>query len=726
MFFPFSKQMTTFKRKGEIRMKKKFLFCCLFLLTSLIFLTVGKNAKAVTGSGTKDDPYLISTANDLRAVGADLTGHYKQMNDIDLKHELFPVIAATNNPGFQGSYDGQNYKIENLKISVESHYMGLFGKCKNAEIKDIKLINPEIEYTGTSTGPIIAGIAASADNSKITNCSVTGEGYIKNLYIGGGIVGELTDSTITNCHVSVPIMNNSTTGGIAGTCKGTSIIENCYTTNDMITSSSSSSRVGGIVGSYPGNNLTISKCYSTGKLTSYALAGGIVGSGTNSTLKIENCFSISDIKVVQTQYGSTKKAGGLVGSVIMPKLVNCYFAGTLDAKDNYGLIERVTDKGAITDCYFDGEKNNNVTNYSYSKITSAMLKQSTYANWDFNKIWAIKEDCTYPYLKDLPMPEGVAVVPIDVEAESITVTPSSKHMDLYDVLDLKYEILPKNAADTPVTFSTSDSSVAVINKNNQVIAVGNGNAVVTLTTENGKKAECKITVGTGEDELKVEEISLNPTLKVMDVNDTFQLSVSITPANATNKAIRWVSTNPDVFTVDPDGKVTAKGVGFGSVVALSKSGCQLAFCNILVKGTSTNLALGAMASASSYYTYKNSPPQDTYIASKGNDGDADTYWKLSNNNDGEMFYMLTFPKKTLLNTIKIKEHGSEINDYKIQIWDKDDWVDVKTGTGIEDNGSYDLGTYYTKKIRLFITSRVSEVHNKLPAISEFEVYHELR
>lgn len=596
-------------------MKKNILLSLVIIMMSLSFFTVEKTARAVTGSGTEDDPYLISTADDLRAAGADLTGHYKQLNDIDLNHKEFPVIAATNSPGFQGSYDGQGYKIQNLKISADSYYIGLFGCVKNAEIKNIKLIDPEVEYTGTSSGPIIGGIAAYASDSSITNCSVTGEGYIKNLSSGGGIVGEIKNSNISDCHVSIPIINNNTTGGIVGYCTGISTIERCYSTNDMTTRNITSSKVGGIVGYYSGGNVTISKCYSTGKLTSYSYAGGIVGSGSGNTLKVENCFSISDLKV--NQIGTnTAKAGGIIGQVLTPKLVNCYFAGTLDAKTNYGLTERVTDKGAITDCYFDGEKNNNVANYTHSKITSAMLKQSTYENWNFDNVWAIKQDCTYPYLRDLPMPEGVAVVPIDVEVESITVTPSSKHMDLYDVLDLSYDILPKNAADTTVTFSTSDSSVAVINKSNQVVAIGNGSAVITLTTGNGKTAECKITVGTGEGNVKVEEISISPILKVMDIDESFRLSATITPSNATNKEVRWVSTNPDVFTVDPDGKVTAKGVGFGSVVALSKSGCHLAFCNILVKGTSANLALNATASASSYYTYKNSSPQVTYIAAK--------------------------------------------------------------------------------------------------------------
>ncbi len=700
-------------------MKKKFLLCCLFLLTSLIFLTTSKTSKAITGTGTKEDPYLISTAEDLSLVAGDPTAHYQQTNDIDLGGELFSGIALTSSPAFQGTYDGKNYMIKNLKISTNSYYTGLFGSCKNAEIKNINLINPEIEYTENKSGPIIGGIAASAADSTITNCSVTGDGYIKNRTIGGGIVGRLTNGTVLNCHVSVPLRDNDITGGIVGSCSGTSRIENCYATNDLTSKNATGTIVGGIVGSFKGNNLTISKCYSTGKLLSYICVGGIVGKESGGTLTVDNCFSISDLKVKQIGTYSSK-AGGIIGSKYSSKLTNCYFAGTLDAKDKYGL----QDIKGITDCYFDVQKSNNVADYTYGKMTSAMLKQSTYVNWDFSKVWAIKQDCTYPYLRDLPMPEGVAVVPIEIEAESITVTPTSKHMDIYDVLDLSYEILPKNAADTAVTFSTSNKSVVVINKSNQVVAVGNGSAVITLTTSNGKTAECRITVGTGE--VKVEDMSISPTIKVLNVNDTFPLSVTITPTDATDKKIRWVSTNPDAFTVDSDGKVKAKAVGFGSVVALSKSGCHLAFCNILVKGTSTNLALNAAASASSYYTFKNSSPVDTYIASKGNDGDTGTYWKLSNYNDGEKFYTLTFPKKILFNTIKIKEHGTEIDGYKIQIWDEGDWVDVKAGTGIGDSYSCDLETKSTKKIRLLITSRVSDESERLPAISEFEVYHEVR
>lgn len=702
-------------------MKKKFLLCCLLLLTSLTFLTTSKTSKAITGTGTKEDPYLISTADDLRLVAGDPTAHYQQTNDIDLGGELFSGIALTSSPAFQGTYDGKNYKIKNLKISTDSHYIGLFGSCKNAEIKNIKLINPEIEYTGNKNGPVIGGIAASATDSTITNCSVSGDGYIKNLSTGGGIVGVLSSGTVSNCYVSIPIRDNRTTGGIVGICYGTSIIEDCYTTSDLITRNNNSSAAGGIVGNHAGNKLTISKCYSSGDLLSYSCAGGIVGYELGASITVENCYSISNIKVKQIGTYSSR-AGGILGQGNSAKLVNCYFAGTLDAKDNYGLRE----PGGETDCYFDVQKNNNVRYYTHGKMTSAMIKQSTYINWDFSKVWAIKQDCTYPYLRDLPMPEGVAVVPIEIEAESITVTPTSKHMDLYDVLDLSYEILPKNAADTAVTFSTSNKSVAVINKSNQVIAIGNGSAVITLTTSNGKTAECKITVGTGEGSTKVEDMSISPTIKVMNVDDTFQLSATITPADATDKEIRWVSTNPDAFTVDSDGKVKAKAVGFGSVVALSKSGCHLAFCNILVKGTSTNLALNAAASASSYYTFKNSSPVDTYIASKGNDGDTGTYWKLSNYNEGEMFYTLTFPQKILFNTIKIKEHGTEIDGYKIQIWDEGDWVDVKAGTGIGESYSCNLETNCTNKIRLLITSRVSDESERLPAISEFEVYHEVR
>lgn len=708
-------------------MKKIFLLCFIFLIVPLTFIVTGETAKAITGAGTKEDPYLIRTADDLRAVTADLTGYYVQMNDIDLNHEEFPMIAANDTSGFQGTYDGQNYKIENLKIYKDASFVGaigLFSRCSKAEIKNIKVINPELEHNYNGSGPIIGGIVGNAKNSSISNCSVTGKGYIKNNDTGGGIVADLTSSTITNCHVSVPIMDNLYSGGIVGICRGACTIQNCYSTNDLTSRAISFSIAGGIVGDFKGTSLTISKCYSTGALTANHSTGGIIGngaSGTNGTIKVENCYSISNIKTDQINNNSAK-AGGLIGEVIACKLINSYFAGTLDGKKNYGLSER----GTVTNSYFDGQKNNNVVSYINSKNTSSMLKQGTYTDWDFDDIWAITQDSTYPYLKDLPVPDGITVIPKDVDVDSITVTPLSQHMELYDVLNISYEILPKNATDSSVTFSTSDSSVAVINKNNQVVAIGNGSAVITLTTSNGKSAVCNITVGTGVKDIEVEEIRLSPCLKVMNINDTFQLSVNFTPVNVTNKTIQWTSTNTDVLTVNQDGKVTAKNVGFASIVALTKSGHRLAFCNLLVKGTSENLALNATASASSYFTYQNPSPQSIYDASKGNDGDADTYWWLSNYNSGDMYYSLTFPKKVLFNTIKIKEHGTEIKDYKLQIWDEDQWIDIKSGTGIGNDYSDKLETYCTEKIRILILSKVSDEKNELPAISEFEVYHELQ
>ena len=404
--FPFPGEMII--KKGVKLMRKKFLLCCLLLLTSLTFLTTSKTSKAITGAGTKEDPYLISTAEDLSFVTGDPTAHYQQTNDIDLGGKLFTGIVLTNSTAFQGSYDGKDYKIENLKISTaDTYYIGLFGLCKNAEIKNIRLINPQIEYTGSSSGPIIGGIASSATDSTITNCSVTGDGYIKNLTTGGGIVGKLTNGTVSNCHVTIPLSGNSTTGGIVGLCNGTSTIENCYATSDLTTRNTTGSKVGGIVGNYTGKNLTISKCYSSGNLLSYSYAGGILGTGDTGTMTVENCFSISDIRV--KQIGTyTSKAGGIIGQKTSANLKNCYFAGTLDAVKKYGLKEYKT---VIDSSYFDAQKNNNVTGYyDYGKLTSAMLKQNTYAGWDFSKVWEIEQDCTYPYLKGLPRPDGVVVV----------------------------------------------------------------------------------------------------------------------------------------------------------------------------------------------------------------------------------------------------------------------------------------------------------------------------
>ena len=176
---------------GDEMMRK--IITMLFLVGIMFFGTIsdGKTAKALSGKGTADDPFLVSTAQDLRTVTADLKGYYLQTADIDLKYQDFPIIAEYDNPGFQGTYDGNNFKIKNLKIQKSELPLntGLFGRCDNATIKRVHLVNVEIENTTNKSGYLLGGIVGKAVNTTISDCHVTGEGYIKNGLKAGGIAG---------------------------------------------------------------------------------------------------------------------------------------------------------------------------------------------------------------------------------------------------------------------------------------------------------------------------------------------------------------------------------------------------------------------------------------------------------------------------------------------------------------------------------------------------------
>lgn len=84
-------------------------------------------------------------------------------------------------------------------------------------------------------------------------------------------------------------------------------------------------------------------------------------------------------------------------------------------------------------------------------------------------------------------------------------------------------------------------------------------------------------------DVPVQGVAVNPDTAVLKVDDTLQLRVIITPANAANKKVAWKSSNPSVLTVDENGLVTAVSPGFAAVAVHSEDGCHMAFSNIIIE-----------------------------------------------------------------------------------------------------------------------------------------------
>ena len=150
---------------------------------------------------------------------------------------------------------------------------------------------------------------------------------------------------------------------------------------------------------------------------------------------------------------------------------------------------------------------------------------------------------------------------------------------------LKATISPKTANNKDITWKSSNKKVATV-KNGKVTAVGNGTCTITATAKDGskKKATCKITVKIAK--VKVKKLTMYPIPPIVELTrrgETCQLMAVASPANATNQAVSWKSSNTKVAKVNSSGKVTAVGNGTCTITATTKDGSnKKATCKVMV------------------------------------------------------------------------------------------------------------------------------------------------
>ena len=143
-------------------------------------------------------------------------------------------------------------------------------------------------------------------------------------------------------------------------------------------------------------------------------------------------------------------------------------------------------------------------------------------------------------------------------------------------LQLNATVQPSNASNKTLTWSSSDSSIAKVDKNGVVKGIKPGKVTITVKTSNNKKATCIIRVN-----IPAKSISLNKTSLTINKGGTQKLTVSFNPTNTTSKTITWKSSNTNIATVNTKGEVTAKSKGTATITATSKYG-KTATCKVTV------------------------------------------------------------------------------------------------------------------------------------------------
>ena len=333
---------------------------------------------------SQEEPYLISTPQQLSAIRNNLYAYYKLVNDIDLTYDTSNVNGEFYNNGkgwkpieytFSGTLDGNNKKIIGLTQNISNQNAGLFneitGKIINLNIQNINInaIYSSTEYPYSN----VAGLTSDL-NGEIDNISISGNikveidtgnaNYLPSFYVGG-IAGKAFDATkISNVINRTNITINGTDltgnyGGIIGMARNIKIINSKNYGNIK----SNQGFLGGIIGdidSYNGIS-EITNCENRGTLTSKGNIGGIAGVNLGTTIKF--CRNFGNII-------SNNEMGGIVGynsngtdkNNIVQKAVieECYNIGSLNIEIEGNQIYNRSggiaggNSGEICNCFNSG------------------------------------------------------------------------------------------------------------------------------------------------------------------------------------------------------------------------------------------------------------------------------------------------------------------------------------------------------------------------------------
>lgn len=283
---------------------------------------------ADSGTGTLSDPYLISSAEQMKNVYKHLDACFKLTDDIDVGN--ITPIGDSSKP-FIGIFDGNGHTVT-VDIETSSEYAGLFGYV-GGTIKNLG-VEGSIKDSCASVAGALAG-------------RIYTNGYIENCF--------------SDCDVEIKTTANDQAfiGGLVGQNYGRII--NCYSKGNLIGDTDHyGSSIGGFVGYNYGN---IINCYSTGNVSTgnvtdhsrFGAIGGFVG-GCNDSETV-NCYATGNITENKPDSYENKGVGGFAGRVCNTKISNCYSTGEINAANNVGGFIGLIDSGCtkldISEAYFN-------------------------------------------------------------------------------------------------------------------------------------------------------------------------------------------------------------------------------------------------------------------------------------------------------------------------------------------------------------------------------------
>ena len=214
------------------------------------------------------------------------------------------------------------------------------------------------------------------------------------------------------------------------------------------------------------------------------------------------------------------------------------------------------------------------------------------------------------------------------ESGGATITPSSATLAIGDLATFTL-----NGTTATIQYGyMANGKCTIYNQASNTITIrgyGEGKDYLNVVLTDETSISIPVTVvasgggGGGNTEVPVSSVSLNKNSLSITVNETVQLTATISPSNATNQAVTWSSSSPSVASVDQSGRVTGKMTGSTTVMVTTQNGSKTASCNVTVTAASSGGTGGAGSGGSDSETDSSGLVVIKYpVAKKANP----TYW----------------------------------------------------------------------------------------------------
>ena len=223
-------------------------------------------------------------------------------------------------------------------------------------------------------------------------------------------------------------------------------------------------------------------------------------------------------------------------------------------------------------------------------------------------------------------------VKVDIKAKSVSFENSEYNItSAGQKINVNASVLPEKTNNKTLEYKSSNEKIAVVDGEGNVTPVGNGTCQITATTTDGSNLQAKCNVNVDIKPIKVTDIKIRQkSYTIISLNQTPSFRTTITPSNATNKEVKWTSSNENIAVVSENGIVTPVKNGTCKIIATTTDGTNLsASIDITVDFKVTSISF----STKSYtITSVNQTPSFREKISPSNAANKSVKWTSSNEN----------------------------------------------------------------------------------------------